>query len=319
MKPLGGIFVISLKPGIGQMLRMVGVLSAAAVLALPLATMPVAAQRSGPVGQAKPGIATTERAVVFASIDNTGGTGNRSNIYTIKADGSTMVNLTPNNTSTLRDPAWSPNGSTIAYTAPGPLGGRYLYVMKHDGSQPTQVTSGLYHTDSQPTWSPDGLSVAFISDRSGNPQLWTLSLNDMTMSQRTTNAVAPENPSWSPDGARIVYASAGNLYLFNSAMSRPYAFVISGKARTPDWSPDGSNIAYVDGETVWIRSLDGKNNTMVGTYAGASSPRWSLNGAQLTFSARDGSSQMHLYVVDLLGNWIKQVTYGVNDDITPDW
>ncbi len=311
--------MISLKPGIGQMLRMVGVLSAAAVLALPLATMPVAAQRSGPVGQAKPGIATTERAVVFASRDTTGGTGNRSDIYTIKADGSAMVDLTPNNTSALRDPAWSPNGSTIAYTAPGPLGGRYLYAMKADGSQPTQITSGLYHTDSQPTWSPDGWSFAFISDRSGSAQLWTLSLSDMTMNQLTTDATAPENPSWSPDGASIVYASAGNLYLLTNAVSRPYAFVISGKAHTPDWSPDGSNIAYVDGETVWIRSVDGRTSTKVGTYAGASSPRWSLSGTQLTFSARDGSSQMHIYVVDLLGNWVKQVTYGMNDDTTPDW
>jgi Tol biopolymer transport system component len=301
------------------MLRTIGVLSAAALLSLPLATMPAAAARSGPMGQTKPGLTITDRPIVFASINNTGGTSNQSDIYTINADNTKLLDLTPANTTLLRDPAWSPNGSTIAYSAPSPLGGRYIYAMKADGSQPTQVTSGLYYTDSQPAWSPDGMNLAFISDRGGNPQLWTMSLSDGTMTQRTTTAVAPANPSWSPDGSNIVYSSAGNIYMLYSTSINPLPFVRSGKAHTPDWSPDGNSIVYVDGETVWVRSVDGLTSTMVGTYLGASSPHWALNGSQLTLSARDSSGHTHLYVIGMVGNWLKQVTFGLNDDVTPDW
>lgn len=309
----------SLKPRIGQMLRTVGVFSAAALLAIPLATMPAAAHGTGPTPQPQPGITSTQRAIVFASNGAGGDMNSRSDIYTVSANGAALVDLTLSNKGALRDPAWSPNGSAIAYSAPGPMGGRYLYVMKYDGSQPTQITTGLYNTDSQPAWSPDGLTIAFISDRGGNPQVWTLSLSDGTFSQRTNNAVAPANPAWSPDGSTIVYSSAGSLYLLRSSGLSPQLFVSSGKAHTPDWSPDGTNIAYVDGETVWIRSIDGLTSTQIGTFAGANSPRWSLSGTQLTLSARDANGHPHLYVVDMLGNWTKQVTYGTTDDVTPDW
>ncbi len=309
----------SLKPRIGQILRTVGALSAVALLAIPFAALPAAAHKSNPLGQVKPGRVATERPIVFASDSNNGGAGGRTDIYTINADGSGLVDLTPTNTGALRDPAWIPNSSTIAYTAPGPLGGRYLYAMKQDGSQPTQLTTGLYDTDSQPAWSPDGLSLAFISDRGGNPQVWTLSLVDGTLRQLTTAAGTPGNPSWSPDGANIVYSSAGSIYIIASTGSEPQLFVLSSKARTPDWSPDGNFIAYVDGESVWTRSVNGLTTTLVGTYAGASSPRWSPDGTRLTLIARDNSGHSHLYLLDGGGNWVKQVTAGPTDDMTPDW
>ena len=144
---------------------------------------------------------------------------------------------------------------------------------------------------------------------------------DGTLHQLTTNdgLQNPQNPSWSPDGNTIVFGNGGNLYLISSNGTQMRPFVISGKARMPDWSPDGTSIAYVDGESVWVRSVDGKSSTLVGRFSAASSPHWSLSGTQLILSAHDAGGSAHLYLVDLLGNWVKQVTLGRYDDISPDW
>src|SRR5712692_2870448 len=48
-------------------------------------------------------------------------------------------------------PAWSPDGSTIAYAA-NPDGNYHLYVMKANGQDQTQLISGGW-TDTQPAWS----------------------------------------------------------------------------------------------------------------------------------------------------------------------
>ena len=56
------------------------------------------------------------------------------------------------------DPAWSPDGRRIAFSAINPLGGRHLeaevYVMNADGSALARLTNGA--ANEFPAWSPDG-------------------------------------------------------------------------------------------------------------------------------------------------------------------
>lgn len=93
----------------------------------------------------------------------------------------------------------SPDGQSIVFDMLGDL-----YTLPITGGKATRLTGGLPH-DFGPRFSPDGKRVAFVSDRSGDDNVWVMSLDgkDTLQLTRGINSVyiAPE---WSPDGQYIV-------------------------------------------------------------------------------------------------------------------
>jgi Tol biopolymer transport system component len=119
------------------------------------------------------------------------------------------------------EPAWSPDGSQIAFVS-NRDGNAEIYLMNVDGSEQKRLTYN--QTDEfAPAWSPDGTRIAFISDREDpdpvncqpdcNYEIYVLNLQDALQSpeaswQRLTNNSAVDNhPAWSPDGTRLAFFS----------------------------------------------------------------------------------------------------------------
>jgi DNA-binding winged helix-turn-helix (wHTH) protein len=75
---------------------------------------------------------------------------------------STLVRLTNNNAMDC-EPAWSPDGSRMAFWS-NRDGGKEIYVMDANGSNVKRLTNNLAD-DVNPTWSPDGLKILYESDR----------------------------------------------------------------------------------------------------------------------------------------------------------
>jgi len=79
-------------------------------------------------------------------------------VYIMDADGSNQTRLAESQYA--YNPAWSPDGSKIAFTSQSD--GYYkIYIMDADGSNQTRLTKSRYHY--APIWSPDGSKIAFIS------------------------------------------------------------------------------------------------------------------------------------------------------------
>jgi Tol biopolymer transport system component len=172
--------------------------------------------------------------------------GGYQDIFVANADGSGVEQLTHDRGNRL--PAWSPDGSRIAYTYQGPDGSSQVFVMDANGSNAVQLTTGSAF-NLRPQWSPDGTRIAFESIADRNADVYVMNADGSGATRLTSDPAADSSPVWSPDGTRIAFTSArepSGMYLMNADGSdlrllEPDADVANlGIA----WSPDGSLIAF---------------------------------------------------------------------------
>jgi TolB protein len=71
------------------------------------------------------------------------------------------------------DPAWSPRGDLIAFTANETMHDE-IFVVEKDQWPPAQLTRNDWQGDHHPSWSPDGTQIVFESNRTGRRQLWIM-------------------------------------------------------------------------------------------------------------------------------------------------
>src|SRR4051812_15339516 len=148
-------------------------------------------------------------------------TGTDHEIFSVAPTGGLTTNLTQNG-ALDKDPAWSPDGTKIAFSSN--RGGSFdIWVMNADGGAPVRVTTGPEADaaiDREPAWSPDGTKLAFSSNRDGDDEIYVmnadgsgaqqLTFNDLTLSSVSGLTLAyghDREPSWSPDGNKIAFAS----------------------------------------------------------------------------------------------------------------
>ena len=151
------------------------------------------------------------------------------------ADGSNPTNLTQNPLVDEIGPAWSPDGSKIAFKRQGEI-----YVMDADGLNPISLTSGASNTDSSRTWSPDGTRIAFVSRRDNNEEIYVMSADGSNPTRLTNNTVFESSPAWSPDGSEIVFTSRRDLnseiYVMSADGSNPTRLTAHPASdSSPDW------------------------------------------------------------------------------------
>ena len=112
--------------------------------------------------------------------------------------------------STVADPHISADGKRIAYVrnfSDIMTDTRHsnLWMINFDGSDNRPLTSGNFN-DTAPRWSPTGDRILYISNRSGQSQIYVRWM-DTGQTARVTNVEeAPGGPSWSPDGTQIAFS-----------------------------------------------------------------------------------------------------------------
>ena len=118
-----------------------------------------------------------------------------------------LARITTDST-TATDPAFSADGSRIAYVSTSP-GNAEIYVMNADGTSPTRLTTEPL-ADGRPTFTPDGQTILFHSARTaGKQQIWSINVDGSGLTQLTRDSVNFA-PTVSPDGQTVAYVSLRN-------------------------------------------------------------------------------------------------------------
>jgi Tol biopolymer transport system component len=197
----------------------------------------------------------------------------------------------------------SPDGQTIVFDLLGDL-----YTVPIAGGTATRLTSGLAH-DMQPRFSPDGSQIVFVSDRSGDDNLWLLPVGTPEPTQLTKGvAYTYLAPEWTPDGQYVVVARGGGLigleklWLFHAKGGtglplgrQPPAMRMLG----PAFGSDGRYVWFAQRQGSWqynavlpqyqIGVYDretGTRTTMSAQYGSAFRPALSPDGKWLAYGSR---------------------------------
>jgi Ca2+-binding RTX toxin-like protein len=169
--------------------------------------------------------------------------GDQLDIYVMDANGGPAKRLTsdsgtenpdPPLLSESRNPAWSPDGSRIAYESTR-SGNSEIWVMNADGTG-EQVNVSQHETyDSGPAWSPDGTQITFMSRRTGQEDIWAV---DAPPASPTTSAAA------------LLPLSLGTDTALAASEPRNLTPGTGVQAHNPDWGtapPTSANACTIQG------------------------------------------------------------------------
>jgi eukaryotic-like serine/threonine-protein kinase len=180
-------------------------------------------------------------------------------IFLMNANGDNQHPIT-NQQDGACQPAWSPDGSQIAFISPCNINNRkqdqykgaQIYIMNTDGSNLHLIPiSPSPEGDYDPAWSPDGKKIAFTSLRTGISHIFVVNLDGCQDTGNCDNQelsnthYADKHPAWSPDGSQIafirqLYYSQVWIMSANGKTSEQFrSQSVSDNDLWPAWSPDG--------------------------------------------------------------------------------
>ena len=253
-------------------------------------------------------------------------------IYTIKADGTDLTQLTFDDTS-KSEPAWSPDGSRLLYVASDRrANGLDIFMINADGNDPVNLTNIPGH-DTNPCWSPDGGKIIFTSTRAEKvEQLFIMNADGSDPEFITLGYAVEREPVWSPDYDWIAFISTitkntPTIWLRTGEGTDPRAFDIAGRvgwAENPAWSPDGKFIAYAgvkeSSVEIYVVLVEDKGVTKykITQTLGNRDPAWSPDSHWLVITSTRDQNQ-EIYMMDLSGAIQTNLSNHEASDKQPSW
>lgn len=198
-------------------------------------------------------------------------------LYLMDADGRNLRRLTGDPAGNEGEPAWTPDGSRIIYTATPRSGPGQIFSIQADGTDPRPLTSAP-GANLSPAISPDGKSIAFVSTRDGNQEIYQMGIDGGGPRRMTRTPVRESNPRYLPNGDLVFVTerrgSRGSEVIrmpTGAANGTPVAQSEQPIAAM-DVSRDGERLAYVVGKLTDINKNKAQFSLLIRALASAGPP-----------------------------------------------
>lgn len=225
-------------------------------------------------------------------------------IYHIETGKETRLSITvPDDGLSMRPSRHSAEKNIEGYGL-SPKGERALFVARGDvftapvekGSTRNLTNSSNAH-DKHARWSPDGQKIAFVSDLSGEEQVYLIDQSGRSKPEALTtdHKVMLSAPEWSPDGEHLAYSDKdGKLFVLKVETKEVVEVVDAPRGGIYDytWSPCSGHLAFTmrerngfDRLRIW--SLANKQlQAVTDPHFDVSSPTWGTEGDYLYYLSR---------------------------------
>ncbi len=201
----------------------------------------------------------------------------------------------PNGTGSDANASYSPDGTKFIFVSDR-MGAQELFITNASGNNPIQIT-GEGCANESPTWSPNGRRIYWVSNCTGNYDVYRADI------------AYNNDAGWSTD-AHLVNV----VNLTNNKSDDRFARV----------SPDGKTMAFASNREgnyeIYTINTDNGGGERRLTVSGTTddSPTWSADGTKLAF-ASDRDGDFEIYTMDLSGNNVTQITNNAAQDRWPLW
>jgi len=178
--------------------------------------------------------------------------------YVVKARGQFLLQIADadgqgaatalSSTEPIISPAWSPDGSRLAYVS---FEKKKPVIYVHSlASGKRHIVANFKGSNSAPAWSPDGRKLAVVLSKDGNSQIYSVNADGSGVQRLSQSSGIDTEPRYSADGGTIYFTSdrGGSPQVYqigaNGGEARRVTFEGSYNV-SPRPSPDGKSLAFI--------------------------------------------------------------------------